>query len=119
MFMGSTRVPRVNLGVAPKLGKAIAKNQKCDGRGTARKHLEKRKRILPFAHNLAGRQIEPARRGCYPDYAMRSLLQSGFPYGKSSGTGQNSRIAFHNLEKSLFTSPDKQSVISPASSGYL
>src|ERR1700733_14190356 len=45
-------------------------------------------------------------------------LVNGCPTGKSSGSGTNSEIHFQSCVKSLFTSPERQSVISPAASGY-
>lgn len=46
-----------------------------------------------------------------------SLSSSGSPYGRSSGNGTNSRTRLQSWVKSLFTSPERQSVISPAASG--
>jgi len=48
----------------------------------------------------------------------QSAGTSGSPTGRSSGNGTNSRIFVHRGVKSLFTSPERQSVISPAASGY-
>src|SRR5512138_2984954 len=47
------------------------------------------------------------------------LVGMGSPYGNGSGTPAVSATARYSSEKSLFTSPDKQSVMSPVSFGYL
>src|SRR5579859_6347826 len=48
-----------------------------------------------------------------------TFCTNGIPYGNGSGTGVVSATAAYNLEKSLFTSPERQSVIGPTVSGYL
>jgi hypothetical protein len=44
---------------------------------------------------------------------------SGSPRGRAAGRGTNSSIWRHSSEKSLLTSPLRQSVIEPTASGYL
>jgi len=51
--------------------------------------------------------------------AISSEADNGSPSGRFSGNGTNSRNFSHSGSKSLFTSPLRQSVISPAASGYL
>ena len=61
------------------------------------------------------RMRAPARN----DHATPADSESGVPTDKSSGNVTNSESFFHQLLKSLSTSPERQSVISPAASGYL
>src|SRR5688572_6329939 len=55
----------------------------------------------------------------YDDAATGVSVSRGAPKGKASGTSANSSTALKSFVKSLSTSPDRQSVTSPARSGYL
>lgn len=72
-----------------------------------------------FSYGWATFLRERARRVYTACNVVSSDFTSGVPYGKGSGTGANSATALNSREKSLFTSPDRQSVISPMRSGYL
>src|SRR6185437_5876853 len=67
----------------------------------------------------AGGDLDDVHSACSVANDAASRFVIGRPYGKGAGTSANSLIAVHRRVKSLFTSPLRQSVMSPARSGYL
>src|SRR6266850_331078 len=64
-------------------------------------------------------QAQSTAQPSLKEYGVVTYPFNGPPNGISSGSATNSSILLQSCEKSLFTSPERQSVTSPAASGYL